>query len=120
MTYTWPPDNGDSGEQLQTNGSGALTWEAAGSLREFKDLDGYLNSEDALSTILDTPIHKFNYKEDARTSTGDYSTDYFGVMADEAPWAMHHNGRIFNPINTFGYTVGAIQELSKRLDAAGI
>jgi len=33
---------------------------------------------------------------------------------------MHHNGRIFNPINTFGYTVGAIQELSKRLDAAGI
>jgi len=120
VTYTWPPDNGDSGEQLQTNGSGALTWEAAGSLREFKDLDGYLNSEDALSTILDTPIHKFNYKEDARTSTGDYSTDYFGVMADEAPWAMHHNGRIFNPINTFGYTVGAIQELSKRLDAAGI
>ena len=105
---------------MQTNGSGALTWEAAGSLREFKDLDGYLNSEDALSTILDTPIHKFNYKEDARTSTGDYSTDYFGVMADEAPWAMHHNGRIFNPINTFGYTVGAIQELSKRLDAAGI
>ena len=120
VTYTWPPDNGDAGEQLQTNGSGALTWEAASCLREFKDLDGYLSSEDALEAILDTPVHKFNYKEDARTSTGDYNTDYFGVIADEAPWAMHHDGRLFNPINTFGYTVGAIQELSKRLDAAGI
>jgi hypothetical protein len=28
--YTLPPDDGDSGEQLQTNGSGTLTWEAAG------------------------------------------------------------------------------------------
>lgn len=30
-TYTLPPDDGDAGEQLQTNGSGVLTWEAAGS-----------------------------------------------------------------------------------------
>lgn len=30
ITYTWPPDNGDSGEQLQTNGSGTLTWENSG------------------------------------------------------------------------------------------
>lgn len=29
--YTLPPDDGDAGEQLQTNGSGVLTWEAAGS-----------------------------------------------------------------------------------------
>ena len=29
--YTLPPDDGDAGEQLQTNGSGTLTWEAAGS-----------------------------------------------------------------------------------------
>ncbi|CAB4151742.1 hypothetical protein UFOVP594_31 [uncultured Caudovirales phage] len=31
VVYTLPADDGDSGEQLQTNGSGALTWEAAGS-----------------------------------------------------------------------------------------
>lgn len=31
ITYTLPPDDGDAGEQLQTNGSGVLTWEAAGS-----------------------------------------------------------------------------------------
>lgn len=30
VTYTLPPDDGDSGEQLTTNGSGVLTWEAAG------------------------------------------------------------------------------------------
>lgn len=31
VPYMLPPDDGDPGEQLQTNGSGALTWEAAGS-----------------------------------------------------------------------------------------
>lgn len=30
ITYTLPPDDGDAGEQLQTNGSGTLTWETAG------------------------------------------------------------------------------------------
>jgi len=30
-TLTLPPDDGDAGEQLQTNGSGVLTWESAGS-----------------------------------------------------------------------------------------
>lgn len=31
ITLTLPPDDGDAGEQLQTDGSGVLTWEAAGS-----------------------------------------------------------------------------------------
>lgn len=30
VAYTLPPDDGDSGEQLQTDGSGVLTWETAG------------------------------------------------------------------------------------------
>lgn len=29
ITYTLPPDDGDAGEFLKTNGSGSLTWEAA-------------------------------------------------------------------------------------------
>lgn len=29
VTYTLPPDDGDSGEVLTTNGSGSLTWEAS-------------------------------------------------------------------------------------------
>ena len=30
IAYTFPADDGDSTEQLQTNGSGVLTWEASG------------------------------------------------------------------------------------------
>ena len=30
IAYSWPADDGDAGEQLQTNGSGTLTWEVAG------------------------------------------------------------------------------------------
>lgn len=31
-TYQLPPDDGDAGEQLQTDGGGALTWEASGAI----------------------------------------------------------------------------------------
>lgn len=30
IEYTFPADNGDAGEQLQTDGAGVLTWEASG------------------------------------------------------------------------------------------
>jgi hypothetical protein len=30
VEYTFPADNGDSGEQLTTDGDGALTWSASG------------------------------------------------------------------------------------------
>ena len=30
IAYTFPADNGDAGEQLQTDGDGVLTWEASG------------------------------------------------------------------------------------------
>lgn len=29
IAYTFPADNGDAGEQLETDGAGVLTWEAA-------------------------------------------------------------------------------------------
>ena len=32
VSYTLPPDDGDAGEQLQTNGSGVLTWETSGGI----------------------------------------------------------------------------------------
>lgn len=34
IVYTLPPDDGDAGEQLQTNGSGVLSWEPAGSIAD--------------------------------------------------------------------------------------
>ena len=30
IAYSWPSDDGDAGEQLQTDGAGVLTWESAG------------------------------------------------------------------------------------------
>lgn len=113
IAYTAPPDDGDAGEQLQTNGTGTLTWEAAASLREFKDLLGRLDPGEALDLLLGATVHRFKYREDARVSTGDHDTEYLGVMADELPQAMHHKGRIFNPVSAFGLCVAAIQALHR-------
>lgn len=119
-TATWqltlPPDDGDAGEQLQTNGSGVTTWEAAVSSRYVKNLLGVLPPATAMARIVAAPIYEFQYKPEAKGVGGDYDTVFSGVMADEAPWAMMHGGRIFSPINAFGHAAAAIQELARRLD----
>jgi hypothetical protein len=118
-TFTLPPDDGDAGEQLQTNGSGVTTWEAAASLREFKHVGNRLDPHLALSRILAAPVSLFQYRRSTPgrrvTSTGDHETVYAGVMADEAPWAMHHGGRIFSPVSAFGYSAAAIVALHQRI-----
>ena len=117
-TWTWtlPPDDGDAGEQLQTNGSGVTTWEAAASYRDAKELWGKLDPKVALRTIVDAQVWRFKYVPGTRGVGGDYETLFAGVVADEAPWAMMHKGKIFNPISAFGYAAAAIQELAGRLD----
>jgi hypothetical protein len=37
-------------------------------------------------------------------------------MADEADWAMHHNGRIFNPVSAFGNAMLAIKALNAEIE----
>lgn len=115
-TLTLPPDDGDAGEQLQTDGSGVTTWEAAGSLREVKHVLGRLEPMEALARILAAPVSIFRYREKGRPTTGDYSTEYAGVMADEAPWAMHHGGRIFSPVSAFGHAAAALQAVAAEID----
>ena len=34
-----------------------------------------------------------------------------------SPWAMHHHGRILNPVNTFGYTLLGLKALDERIAA---
>jgi len=119
-TLTLPPDDGDAGEQLQTNGSGVTTWEAAGSLRQFKHILGRLDPREGLARILAVPVYEFQYWRSEPggprlSTTGDYETRYSGVLGDEAPWAMHHGGRIFSPVSAFGHTVMAIQALATQL-----
>jgi len=113
---------GTDGEQLTSGGAAAeCDWSAAGSLRIFKKILGMRDDEEeALKMLLETPVYDFQYKSKSETderitTTGDINTDYTGIMADEAPWAMHHNGRILNPINTFGYTLLAIKALYREL-----
>ncbi len=113
-TLTLPPDDGDAGEQLQTNGSGVTTWEAAASTRDKKHVYGRSDSQLALQRILDMPIYNFRYRSPNHT-TGDIETMYVGPMAEESPFVMHHGERILNPINTFGYTTLAIQALHQRI-----
>lgn len=114
-TLTLPPDDGDAGEQLQTDGSGVATWEAAASYREVKNLVGLLDPQLALERIRSAPIHLFRYKRDATHVGGDYETLFAGVVADEAPWAMKHGGRIFNEISAVGHAFAAIQALESRV-----
>ncbi len=120
-TMTLPVDNGDAGEQLQTNGAGVTSWEAAGSLAAFKAIHGVLAPADALDAILGTRAVLFRYRDktlDGKRpiTTGDYETEYAGVLGDDAPWVMHHGGRIFSPVSAFGYTVAAFQAIQEEID----
>ena len=106
-TFTFPVNDGNSGQQLQTDGDGNTQWAAAGSTREIKDFAGRMDPCAALAAITRAPIHRFHYK--AGQGTGDTATEYVGIVADEAPWAMHHKGQILNPVNTAGFAFAAIQ-----------
>ncbi len=118
-SLTLPADDGDAGEQLQTDGSGVLTWEAAGSLRSVKNLIADLTDKAplALERVLGAKVYAFRYKEGGRPTSGDYKTVYHGVLAEEYPQVMHHGGRIFNPVSAFGELVLAVQAVSRRLTA---
>ena len=116
IVYTWPAADGGAGTQLQTDGAGALSWAAAGSLRELKDVIGEVSHKagDVLERIKDINIYEFKYKEGK--GTGDTDTTYVGVMAEEAPEFMHHNGSIINPVNTLGELILAIKALATKVE----
>ena len=63
--YTLPSDDGDSGEQLQTNGSGTLSWETAGSGSGLQESTYIVDPEDSLGDYTD-----IQSAIDALTSSG--------------------------------------------------
>ena len=88
IMWQLPTAAGTAGTQLQTNGivgGEVLTWASAGSSAEFKTLDGMLDPQVALRTIMETPIHRFHYNPTApnAVTTGDYETEYAGPLAEE-------------------------------------
>lgn len=72
----------------------------------------------ALDRLLATNIYNFHYKPGM--GTGDTETQYVGVMADEASWAMHYDGRVINPVNTLGYMVLGIQATNQKIDTLNL
>ena len=116
VSWHLPATGGTIGTQLTTLGgsnNATLTWAAAGSTRDSKLMAGLLEPQDALQAILSAPIHRFRYKPGEGTQ--DSATEYAGIVADEAPWAMHYNGSVLNPVNTAGYAFAAIQALEAEI-----
>lgn len=122
-TLTLPADDGDAGEQLQTNGSGVTTWEAAGSSRAVKEVleDLSAKASDALDRIKERAVYAFHYIPNARQVAGlpalsDTKTTFHGVMADEYPEVMMYDGKIFSPISAFGEAMLAIKALAGEIE----
>ena len=108
--------NTNVGYQLTCAAGDTITsWAAAASLREYKDVHGRHDPQDALDKILKAKVYDFNYKHGKGTQ--DKTTRYTGVMADEAPWAMHYEGGVVNPVNTLGFTILAFQAMAQELAA---
>jgi hypothetical protein len=121
-SMTLPADDGDAGEQLQTNGSGVCTWEAAGSMRAVKNVLGKLDdaAHEALARITSRSVYAFHYKENARETEklpalSDTKTEFHGIMAEEYPEVMMRDGKIFNPINAFGELMLGIKALAQEV-----
>jgi len=116
VLYTWPSADGSNGQQLATDGSGTLSWAAAGSLRELKHVLGEVNdrADAALMRLRELRVYEFRYRRGK--GTGDSEHVYRGVMADEAPEFMHFGGSILDPISTFGELVLAVQAIGRKLD----
>ena len=123
-------DDGTSGEQLTSGGAGAATsWTAASCLPEAKvNISkplGFPDADIVLAKMISISVRNFHYRpkefdEDgdrirSTPSTGDSKTEYTGPMAAEFPEVMHYEGRILNPISTFGYTMLSFKALEKRV-----
>lgn len=66
-----------------------------------------------LNQVCQTNLYDFKYKD------GRYNDETFtGVVTDEAPWIGKDHNRSLNEINGFGYLIGSIRELTKRLETA--
>lgn len=119
VVFILPAAVGTNGQQLATDGNAGtatLSWTAAASMREMKQILGLAQAEDALARVTDREIYEFRYREDAPMSTRDFDTLYRGPIAEEYPEVMHYNGTILNPINAFGELALAVKAIAARLD----
>lgn len=122
--FIWPDATGvlriNNGPPTETSGDlvGTIIGTQTSTL-DTKTLLGHdLTPDDALDLLLRTPIKHFAYRN------GSYSgTTFQGIIADWSPeFAMdpdvwHPQGRSFNPVSAFGYTVESIKALQAEIDS---
>lgn len=77
--YTLPSDDGDAGEQLQTNGTGTLSWEAAGS----GSASFEMNLLPQGAVLDDSSFPAINVNESTGTGTPRFYTADFDATTDE-------------------------------------
>lgn len=78
-----------------------------------KNLTGkHLDPNIALATILGTRVESFTYKSGAYNNT-----EFFGIIADWSPEFAMDDGRSFNPVSAFGYTVQAFKGQAAQIAA---
>ncbi len=84
------------------------------STRTSKDiLTRVLDTASALQLLRDTPVYTFRYKN------GAYNREVFtGITTEDSPQFGMDQGKSFNPVSAFGYSILAMQELAARLEAA--
>ena len=121
LTVTAGADGvGSAGEQFQSGGAAAeCVWAAAASQRETKDVLAEVSDQAAavLEKLIKLPVYDFRYNREVNKGTGDFDTVYRGIMADEAPEFMHHNGTILNPISPVGNLLLGLKALVQRVEA---
>ena len=120
INYTLPTAApATTGYQLSATTAGVMSWTIASSTRSTKNIDGLFGDPTvALNTLLGAKVYNFHYKPGM--GTGDSETQYVGIMADEAPWAMHYDGNAVNPVNTLGYMILGIQATNERIDTLNL
>lgn len=81
------------------------------SLRSTKNIYGaFTDYDDALRAMLSAPLWDFDYK------SGAYNHQRFvGITTDDSPIFGMDEGRSFNPVTAFGYTVAAFKALARRV-----
>jgi hypothetical protein len=89
-----------------TDQSGVVVGTQASRLKAKNIMREWINPFPALQEILKTRVVDFTYKSHAYNGT-----QFTGIVSDWSPVFSMDEGRSFNPISAFGYTVEAIKAL---------
>lgn len=103
---------GSSGSPTISDTAGTVVGTQTSTLASKNILGDGVSPADALATILATPVKRFKYKSDAYNGS-----EFHGIIADYSPEFAMDDGRVFNPVSAFGFTVQAVKALTERITA---